>query len=76
MSKQLTRPQLEKQKLKLDLIKNLFIIALLASALATSCDAKKNAEAVLDNVVKLQMVVDQQEQKVNALYSENENENQ
>lgn len=70
MGKQLTKPQLEKQKLKLDLIKNLFIIALLASALATSCDAKKNAETVLDNVVKLQMVVEQQEQRVNALYVE------
>lgn len=70
MVKQLTRPQLEKQKLKLDLIKNLFVIALLASALATSCDAKKNAETVLDNVIKLQMVVEQQEQRVNALYVE------
>lgn len=72
MAKQLTRPQLEKQKLKLDLIKNLFVIALLASALATSCDAKKNAETVLDNVIKLQMVVEQQEQRVNALYVEKE----
>lgn len=72
MAKQLTRPQLEKQKLKLDLIKNLFVIALLASALATSCDAKKNAEAVLDHVIKLQLVVDQQEQRVNALYTEKE----
>lgn len=65
-----TKPQLEKAKLKLDLAKNVLIIFLLAAALVTSCDNKQRTEKVLDDIVKLQLVVDSQEKEIKFLYKE------